>query len=267
MSDPDLTREMAAAEALRRVAGRALAAFETARGEVMATDAPSGPHRARVALRRLRSHLRAFRPVTAEGALAPLEEEARALFRLLGPLRDADVLVHDIGAADARALAGLEARAAEARGEARAALAAAGAERFAATATATLAGAGWEGRKAGRPARKAAARALARARRRLLAHGRRLAAMAEEDRHAARKDLKALRYLVDDWGGLWPRRKVAPLARRLRALQDGLGALNDLALAEARGAIQADRVRELRETAMVAAGAAWRTLRRARVFW
>lgn len=267
MPGSDLSRDLAAAEALRRVAGRALAAFAAARTRVLASDEPEGPHQARVALRRLRSHLRAFRRITADGALAPLEAEARDLFRLLGPLRDADVLLHDIGAVDSDRLEELQAEATQLRAEARARLVDAPVEGFAAAAAALLAGTGWEGRRAGRPAAKAAARALSRARRRLAAHGKGLAAMPDADRHEARKDLKTLRYLVDDWGVLWPSRKVAPWLRRLRALQEAMGVLNDLALAEAQGRITAEAAAPRRAAAMAAAETAWRRLRRARPFW
>ncbi|MCL4187320.1 MAG: CHAD domain-containing protein [Rhodobacteraceae bacterium] len=267
MTPPELTRELAAAEALRRVAGRALADFEAARRRILDSDEPEGPHQARVALRRLRSHLRAFRRIAAGRALAPVAARARALFRLLGPLRDADVLVHDVAAVDAATLTRLQAEAMRLRAEVRAQLAAAGAAEFAAEAARALQSTGWEGRRAGRPAAKAAARALGRARDRLLAHGRRLASMPDADRHEARKNLKTLRYLVDDWGVMWPARKVAPLRRRLRALQDALGVLNDLALAEARGQIDAATAAPRRATTMAAAEAEWRRLRQTRPFW
>ncbi len=54
---------------------------------------PEGVHRARVATRRLRSHLRTFRPVVDDGWSEPLRAELQWLGRRLGYVRDADVLL------------------------------------------------------------------------------------------------------------------------------------------------------------------------------
>jgi CHAD domain-containing protein len=53
---------------------------------------PEGVHRARVAARRLRSDLRTFRPFLDRDWAGALRAELRWLARLLGPVRDAEVL-------------------------------------------------------------------------------------------------------------------------------------------------------------------------------
>ena len=53
---------------------------------------PEGVHRARVAARRLRSDLRTFRPLLDRDWAGALRAELRWLARLLGPVRDAEVL-------------------------------------------------------------------------------------------------------------------------------------------------------------------------------
>lgn len=53
---------------------------------------PDAVHDMRVALRRLRSTLRAFRPLLDAGRAEPLRAELRWLGRQLGPVRDGDVL-------------------------------------------------------------------------------------------------------------------------------------------------------------------------------
>jgi CHAD domain-containing protein len=53
---------------------------------------PDGVHKARVAARRLRSDLRTFRPLLDRGWTTALRAELRWLGRLLGPVRDAEVL-------------------------------------------------------------------------------------------------------------------------------------------------------------------------------
>ncbi|HLI56254.1 MAG TPA: CYTH and CHAD domain-containing protein [Actinomycetota bacterium] len=71
---------------------------------------PENLHKVRVALRRLRSLLRTFRPVLDDGWLAEVEPNLRWIGRMLGAVRDADVLaaalaaeVGTLGPADAPA--------------------------------------------------------------------------------------------------------------------------------------------------------------------
>ncbi len=54
---------------------------------------PEGVHQARVATRRLRSDLRTFRPLLDVAWCSPLRDELRWLARLLGDVRDGDVLL------------------------------------------------------------------------------------------------------------------------------------------------------------------------------
>ncbi len=56
------------------------------------TDEPEAVHQARVATRRLRSDLRTLEPMLVESRVAPLRSELRWLGRLLGAVRDLDVL-------------------------------------------------------------------------------------------------------------------------------------------------------------------------------
>lgn len=260
-------RSAPAEAALAFLLGRAAAAYAAALEVVMQSEDPEGPHQARVALRRLRAHLKAARPLTEDRALAPLEERARTIFRILGRLRDADVLLHDLGGLDPAALTRAHEEAARIREEVRAELRAAGAERLPEEIAARLAAGGWQGKRAARPFGKYAAAALERARERLEAHGRHLADMPDDERHELRKDLKTLRYLVDDLGPLWPAGRVAPLRKRLRRLQDALGTLNDLAMAEARGLGDPEERARRRAEALEQAEAEWTALRKAKAFW
>lgn len=268
---PAPDRKMPAGDALALLAGRALDDFSRALEVVRHSEDPEGPHQARVALRRLRTHLRAARKLAQGEGLRPLEARARELFRILGTLRDADVLAHDVGPADPATLARRFAEAAAVRAEVRARLAEAGADRFAAEAAAAIAAPDWRGPRAERPFGRYAARALQRAFDRVAAHGKHLAEMPDPERHEARKDLKALRYLVDDFAPLFPRRDVAPFRKRLRRLQDSLGLLNDLALAaaaaEAEGTAPDPARAARRAEALAAAEDDWTALRKARPFW
>jgi inorganic triphosphatase YgiF len=63
---------------------------------VLETDIAEGAHQLRVGLTRLRSAHRALKPLLDTPAFARLEDEARAIARAVGELRDADVLIEDI---------------------------------------------------------------------------------------------------------------------------------------------------------------------------
>lgn len=82
-----------------------------------------------------------------------------------------------------------------------------------------------------------AADVLARLRRRLIKRGRDLSGLEPEARHRVRLLGKRLRYAGEFFAALWPgdkaRRRYKTMAGALARLQEALGALNDLAAAEA----------------------------------
>jgi CHAD domain-containing protein len=244
--------------------------FERHRARLMVSDDPEGPHGARVALRRLRTVLLAFAPLLRRRPSRRLGHEARSLSRRLGRLRDADVL-----AATAAGRPEAAARTAEAdriRAEVRAELSAQDAHGFAARVADWLAAGGWRRRGAKKaakgPVEAVAAAALDAAWNRQRDHGKRLRRMSVEERHGFRKDLKALRYQSDFFAPLWPGKRQARFAARLRALQDDLGLLNNLALAEARlGPEGAAAHAEAARAALAQAARDWRALRRSRRWW
>ncbi|NBO21420.1 MAG: CHAD domain-containing protein, partial [Rhodobacteraceae bacterium] len=94
--------------------------FDANLAAVLASDDAQGPHHARVALRRMRSALGAFARIIDKEAGAEVETRAKRFFRLLGRVRDADVLLLDFATpSDREALA---AEAAEIRADVRATL-------------------------------------------------------------------------------------------------------------------------------------------------
>lgn len=269
---------MTAAQALRAIIGTCAADFDADLARLMICDDPEAPHGARVALRRLRSALAGFANIIDPAVLAASKADAKALFHLLGPLRDADVLAGTLagalsGAADhpSRALV-----ASQRRAEARAGLTARGAGQFAASLQASFATKAWQ--RAGRKprkwrrgsARRQALRALDRAWRPCVRHGTSLARMSEPDRHAFRKDMKTLRYLGEFFGPLWPKKAQSRFFGRLENLQNTLGTLNDLAIAarsnDADAALKA-RTATRAAAALRQAEASWRSLRKAGPWW
>lgn len=90
---PDLTADATAGDVVRRAL--ALSAIRLILHDpVVRLDAdPEGVHQARVATRRLRSDLRTFRTLLEPAFAAALREELGWLARLLGDVRDGDVLL------------------------------------------------------------------------------------------------------------------------------------------------------------------------------
>lgn len=197
-------------------------------------DDPEGPHQVRVGLRKLRTALSVFGRHRRK--LRPLRDETRAIAGLVGELRDIDVVRLEIVAPFAAAhpgLAGLDGldRALQTvqeaeRGRVRAMLESGRLD--AALAEARR----WLRRQRGRNAAKAADKALRRRFRKARRYARVFADLDEDHRHEFRKELKKLRYTLDcgAWPGGGPRRKV--FVRRLKALQNTLGTMNDAVTAE-----------------------------------
>ncbi|MBC2836874.1 CHAD domain-containing protein [Paragemmobacter straminiformis] len=91
---------MTAEAAFRHIAQRCGAEIDAHLAFVLDRDDPEGPHKARVWLRRLVTALDAFGPILKRRATAGLRDEAKAIFRELGKLRDRDVMMARLDAAD-----------------------------------------------------------------------------------------------------------------------------------------------------------------------
>lgn len=229
---------------------------------------PEGVHQMRVALRRMRSVLRLFRPVATAGeapVLRAFEARLRDLAGTLGPARDWDVFLGGLGAELAAALPqeprlaellrAAEARRAEAYATLRRAVdgpefrvlacdAMALAMRFlAAGSGAAPLRQGGEAASGAPPPDEAAspppeplghfaAAALDRRWRRLCARGEAMSvSLDDEALHALRLEGKRMRYAAELFAPLWPGKPSRRFVRRLAALQEALGLANDAATA------------------------------------
>lgn len=212
---------------------------------------PEGVHQMRVALRRLRTALKAFRPATRCATVEEFEAGLKALAGRLGEARDLDVFLDGIGARVAEAFPGekriaallkaVEARRAAAYRALRAeALDAPDFRLLALDGMALLLRRPWREETEGAPERTAlldqplrcfAARLLDKRWRRLRAHGEAIATLAPEALHALRLEAKRLRYTAELFVALWPGKPARRLLKRLAALQDALGMANDAAVA------------------------------------
>ena len=206
---------------------------------MMQDDSPDPVHKARVALRRFRTMADAFQPILDDDLSDDLHDRARSLFRALGAIRDADVMV--IRFAETDRAAKTVARAAHQRQKGRKALKRKKAVGFRDWVMKRLRGKSW--RQTGKKARALrdgpmtalAARALERALAEAVSNGSDMARLSARAQHDLRKDLKALRYLSEFFADLWPDAPSGPFLADLRSLQDDLGEVSDNATARAHG--------------------------------
>lgn len=207
---------------------------------VPARTGPEPVHQMRVVLRRLRSALSVFRPTTPCPTLAALAAPARDLAAQLGAARDWDVFLDGTGAAMAtafsddprsRALLRAARRAREvAYTNLCATLSGAGFRTFAFTLAATAGLRSWTDDPAlHTPIDVLATQALDRHMRYVRHAGRGIAALSILALHELRKDCKRLRYTAEFFAPLFPEHPVRRFTRRLAAMQEELGLLNDRA--------------------------------------
>ena len=207
--------------------------FARSLDHLMTGPDPEGPHKSRVALRRMRTLLGAFKPILARKTHHDLTARLRRSFQTIAALRDADVL------AELLDTPALHEAAATQRRKTRKALNRQGATRLARDIAQTFSHKHWhrKGRRAQRhaPMTALAAAALTRAWDAACAHGSDLRLLAPQPQHDLRKLLKTLRYLAEFFAPLWPGPAQAAFLATLRPLQDLLGQLNDAVMAAALG--------------------------------
>jgi triphosphatase len=211
------------------------------RAAVLETDDPDAAHQLRIGLRRLRSALKALRPLVASGLLGSFESSAREVARSVGMLRDADVLISAIHApieATASDRSGfadlhqalLQHRRAR-RDEARAALRGAAWTRLQLYLTLwprTLEENGKLARSIGKVARKT----LSKAWKKSAKYGAAIDRLSGDERHQMRKALKKLRYQAEFFAPLFVKRETEDFVKQLKALQDVFGYVNDVRMAD-----------------------------------
>jgi inorganic triphosphatase YgiF len=248
--DPGMTCRQAfqaiGAAALRQWVGNAAV--------LSAARRPEALHQMRVAIRRLRTALKLFRPIIADDDLPRLDAELKWLTAELDQGRDIDVLIEETFRPAARrfhsqpGLAALGERLLKARTRAY--------DRILETLdgprclTLVLDMAGWIdcGRwsraseaafalRADAPVADFAREGLDDLRGQVGRRGKGLRRLDPESRHKLRIRAKRLRYAVEFFGGLHPGRKAERDAflGTLRALQDSLGSLNDVSVAREKG--------------------------------
>jgi CHAD domain-containing protein len=92
----DVDPEGPVGPAVRRALAEPAARLLTHEDAARSGDDPEAVHQARVAVRRLRAGLATLKPLLAEGSVTEIRSELRWLGRVLGRVRDADVLLERV---------------------------------------------------------------------------------------------------------------------------------------------------------------------------
>jgi triphosphatase len=243
-----LTPEMTAGEAFRHIILNAFAHL-TANDDCARRNLDiEGVHQCRIALRRLRSALKIYRPLLRRKRIAPIDDDVRWLGKILGAARDLDVLRAELlepaiaalgeGEQLAPLIASLEARKADAYKLVGEALASARYRHLLIELCALgyaddLGKSGSDGPNLQQPIVALASSALSRAHKKLLKRGDGFESLSKADRHQVRIALKRLRYALDFFGGVFDDAHKKKFNKKLARLQDDMGRMNDVAVAEA----------------------------------
>jgi CHAD domain-containing protein len=212
------------------------------------SDHPEGVHQMRVAMRRMRSALRIFRPLLPAAPYARLTEEVRWITLGLAEARDLDVFTEEIVGPVAAAFPDepsfdtlrqcLAAESGRARAAARATVASDRFTRFLLDAGAWIAGRAWRDQPVSetssqllQPITGLASGLLSARFKKVSRRGRRFVELSPAERHQLRIDVKKLRYAVDFFSSLYGRKRVRSFTENLQKLQDGLGYMNDVIVA------------------------------------
>ena len=219
-----------------------VAALQANEAGALASSDPEYVHQMRVALRRIRSAVRVFRDVLEPAFAERVKEDLKAFARATGDARDLDVFATETLPPIARvcgepaAARSLAARVAARRRAAREAMR----ERLLSpehTRT-MLAIARWlaqpaeSGAASGGDLREYAAGKIRSRHKKLVAHGKHAARLAPAARHRLRIEAKKLRYAVEGFGALFPRKRVKAYVRALGDIQEDLGRANDAVVGE-----------------------------------
>lgn len=208
-----------------------------------------GIHQIRVSLRRFRSALSLFKAYIPDTQRDWLNGEARWLLSELGPIRDLDAFSSELLPAFSNQSVdtkrntalnqALKAARRHAHAKARTALEAPRTQRFLRRQDTWASARGWRNTAqddvkdaTSALARDFAKRALNKQMVKILAHGKRIDMLPIAELHKIRIAVKKTRYGVEFFRSVLPNRRTGKLAASLKELQDSLGHLNDLEMAE-----------------------------------
>jgi inorganic triphosphatase YgiF len=246
----DLAAAMSVDDALAAVLGACLRHWTANEAAALDGSDPEGVHQMRIGLRRFRSALAVFGDLLPAAQAEWLKREGKWALDSLGPARDWDVFQSDLlapleaarpGDADLAALReAARGRQAGAYAQLREALATPRYTRFLLRLGGWLEDRGWRSaeltaaQKAAldQPLLALADTLLAKRHRQALKRGKGFGKLATAERHQLRIAVKKLRYTTEFFRGLYPAKRSKGYLAALRDLQESLGHLNDVAVAE-----------------------------------
>lgn len=245
---PTLSRDTPVEEGLERILTNCMSHWLANHAAVLYGDDPEGVHQMRVALRRLRSALTIFKGVLPGDDRDWLQGEAKALIEGLGGARDWDVFVEEMlqpvlaARGDDGGLLILQEAVNEQRRlayeRAWATLRSPRYLQFVLELGAWLEDRGWRRteRLHGLDSKmiELADEVLHKRHKKAIKLGRKFEQLSDEALHRLRISLKKLRYATEFFAALYGKDETKAYLGSLRQLQDDLGHLNDLAVAEAR---------------------------------
>lgn len=236
-----LDASMAPAEAANAALASALRQLQDNEAGVLQTRDPEFVHQMRIALRRLRSALRAFRKATGPDLEARVRGDLHWVTQATGKARDLDVLATQTLPAMLEAYSGgdtgalkhrLAVRRRHARDEVRSALLSRRYARLMLDFARWLAQSREAPRESAENVRQFADRVLRKRHARWMRESQGLDLMAQAARHRVRIGAKRLRYVAEGFAALYGRKRMGHYLGALSKLQDGLGRANDAAVAE-----------------------------------
>ncbi len=245
-----LSPEMTIDDAMVAVLGACLQHWCANEAAALDGSDPEGVHQMRVGLRRFHSALAVFGKLLPAAQLEWLKAEGKWAIDVLGPARDWDVFQADLLApleadrpddgdfADLREAA--RARQAAAYRDLREALATPRYTRFLLRLGGWLEDRGWHAAELSKQQRAAleqpllalADKLLAKRHRHVMKRGKGFKKLTTAERHELRIAVKKLRYTTEFFRGLYPAKRSKDYLAALRGLQESLGHLNDVAVAE-----------------------------------
>lgn len=244
-----LAPEMSVDDALRRILGACQAHWLFNEAATVEASDPEGLHQLRVAIRRMRSALSLFKTALGDQARERWTAELRWFLGPLGPARDLDVFATEVmtpvlaARPQDPALEALREAVDERRHEAHARMR----EAFASGRYGDLAFhlATWIARRGWRQGadvdvllaqrqnvREFATAILAKRYRQVKKRGKNFANLSAEARHELRIAMKKLRYGTEFFQSLFPKKEVDAFRKAAAEMQDVLGHLNDVAVAQ-----------------------------------
>ncbi len=218
---------------------------------VLDAEIAEAAHQLRVGLTRLRAAHRALKARLDTPSFHQLEDDARAVARNVGELRDADVLIGDIYAPVASAvpdqqgfdalLSALQAHRAAKQDSARQCLQSEQWSRLLLSLVLWPAVLEAETALQQQSVEDYAKHALKKRWKKVARCGRAIAQLDPEEKHKMRRSLKKLRYMTEFFAPLFPSKEVKPFVKQLKTLQDIFGYVNDVRMAEQLRTIAAER--------------------------